>query len=157
VAKLDLTTKEGRAALFDGLTKPSPVVEEDMPPPPSQEGDRAVFAAWRYAHLASARANYLDNRRMYASQVLGRDLGLRFLCRQAEEARDAAFKALVNTPATSLEAHNRKRDKVIGHSIVWLRKYRPELAAVIDAEHDRLTAEKRARQAARAAKKQEGL
>jgi len=75
----------------------------------------------------------------------------------ADKTRWTLYERLVRLPAASLsEVSNFKLDKRLPGGmgdIQWMRKHKPDFAAVIDEEVERLTAEKVAKKAARAAKR----
>lgn len=113
--------------------------------------DQAVLAAYRAAMVAAARERLLDAEWLFAWHVKGEDpADWRDRKDAARDASREAYETLVRTPAPSRSLHALKRDRRLAHSIDWLRKYWPEMAAILDEEDTRLRAETEARKAQRA-------
>ncbi len=118
---------------------------------------QGMRTAQRRVDIAHAEWRLADLRRWDAA-----DSGDKATAAYWSEQEDAAmariwieYERLIRIPAASHSEYSRKVghwDRGVG-SVEWMRKYKPDLAAVLDDELARLNAEKAERAAARAAKK----
>jgi hypothetical protein len=120
-----------------------------------------IWRAWRRVCLASLEWQLADLRRLDAAQK-GDDSAKAYWADAEAKAEAHAWhehERLVRVPAESLTDF--KTYKLSGRferrlgSLEWMRKWKPELAAMLDEEQARLIAKKEARGAARAAKRRE--
>jgi hypothetical protein len=118
---------------------------------------QGLFKAQRRVGLVNAEWVLADLRRMEAYHNNDDDVRDHWAAVQAEaEARLwLEYERLIRIPATSLTQHNQfKRGKWrwgVGN-LEWMRKYKPELAAIVDDELACLEAEKAARSTKRKGK-----
>jgi hypothetical protein len=114
---------------------------------------------WRRVRIANLEWELCDERRIYAA-FGGDSEGEAFWSEKqtdTDRKRWLEYERLIRVPATSLSSFNRyklsKEFRCIGN-IEWMRQWKPELAAILDEEHERLSAESAARRTARVQKKE---
>jgi len=118
-----------------------------------------IWKAWRRATIASLEWTLAEHRRIAALHDGDPDAKNRSktAATNAEANAWREYERLVRVPASSLADFkhfklDRRFESGMG-SLDWMRKFKPDLAAMLDEEQAALIAKSEARKAARAAKK----
>jgi hypothetical protein len=125
----------------------------------SEDVIHGIRRVWRQVTIAHLEWELCYERRLDAAFRHDKDDRAHWAARQdeADYKRWLVYERLIRIPATRmLEVKNYKLDRrfqpCMG-DLEWMRRYKPELAAVLDDELERLNAEKVARKAMRAGRR----
>jgi hypothetical protein len=118
-----------------------------------------IWKAWRRVHEVTLEWQLYDHRRMSAVHSGDEDAQRHWsaLGKKAEALAWLEYERLIRIPASGITDFktyklDRRFERGMG-SLEWMRKWKPELAEILDEEQARLVALKDARAADRAAKK----
>jgi hypothetical protein len=121
---------------------------------------QGIWKVWRQVTIAHLEWELCNQHRLDAAFRHDEDSRAHWAAQEDEAVhkRWLVYERLIRIPATRiLEVKNYKLDRRFGPgmgNLEWMRRYKPDLAAVLDDELERLNAEKEARKAIRASRKQ---